>query len=567
MGIETINANDLTRMFRQGADNLKAHASAINALNVFPVPDGDTGTNMALTIASGVRELQNPGPVQTVGDAATRFAKGLLMGARGNSGVILSQLFRGFSQVLKNEGETIDAKTFARAFQAGVDTAYKAVMKPVEGTILTVAREAAKTGLTWSANESDCQATLKAITDQAKVTLQRTPDLLPLLKEVGVVDSGGQGLLVIYQGFLSVLSGEAPPSVSEEETEQLDDLVRAEHHKNNHSFMKTEEIEFGFCTEFMVRFSKDGLNEFNESGFRNQLSNYGDSLLVVADEELLKVHIHSERPGDLLNIAQKYGDIIKIKIENMREQHAEMIRESGAPHEVEFSNGPVAPTHPTLAAEIGIVAVVPGSGIAEMFKSLGATGIIEGGQSMNPSTEDLIQAIEQTGAKQVLVLPNNGNIIMAAKQAAEVVAAEVSIIETRTIPQGLSATMAFSNERTFTQNQEAMQTAYSRVKSGQITTAVRNTTVDGLEIVEGNYIGLFDGTIVATSSDRVSTVVQLLEKMVEEEDEIIDLICGAETTEEEHQDLLKLIETQFVELVVSIHHGGQPLYDYLISVE
>lgn len=558
---DTISVKELKDMFQQGAENLSAHSAAINALNVFPVPDGDTGTNMSLTIASGVRELKSATP-STIGEVGALFARGLLMGARGNSGVILSQLFRGFSNVLKNKGEQLEASVLAEALQSGVDTAYKAVMKPIEGTILTVAREAAKAGLASAKKTDDVLIVMRAVVNEAKSTLQKTPDMLPLLKEVGVVDSGGQGLLVIYQGFLSVLSGEAPPSVGEEETEKLEDLVRAEHHKGAHAFMKSEDIEFGFCTEFMVRFSKKGASFYDESAFRNQLSGYGDSLLVVSDDELLKVHIHSEKPGELLTIAQGYGELIKIKIDNMREQHAEIVKEE----EKAPSKAAIKASEP-LNPQIAVVTVVPAEGIADLFKSLGATGIIEGGQSMNPSTEDLIKAIEDTGASQVILLPNNGNIVMAAKQAAEVASANVEIVETKTIPQGLSALMVFSQDQSLSANAKAMTGASQQIKSGQVTQSVRDTTLDGLTITKGHYIGLFDGTIVTTSSDRMSVLKQLLEKMVDEDDEILTLICGEAVSESDRTAIESQLEQDFKELEVDLHEGGQPIYDFLLSVE
>jgi uncharacterized protein len=554
---EKIDLTDLRAMLTSGSHNLKDHVEAINALNVFPVPDGDTGTNMSLTIASGVREIQNK-ELHSVGDLASQFAKGLLMGARGNSGVILSQLFRGFSTVLKNEKNDTDALTLANAFQAGVDTAYKAVMKPVEGTILTVAREAAKAGVQKAKKTKNCLLVMQEIVTQAKTTLQKTPDMLPLLKEVGVVDSGGQGLVTIYQGFLSALSGEAPPSV--EETEQLEDLVRAEHHKNAHSFMKTEEIVFGFCTEFMVRFSADGRARFQETEFRNHLSNYGDSLLVVSDEELLKVHIHAEHPGELLNIAEAYGELIKIKIENMREQHAEIVQKETVVYQKK----------PQVSKEkqrYGIVTVVQGAGIAELFRSLGAAAVIEGGQSMNPSTEDVVNAIKETDAGKVIVLPNNSNVVMAAKQAAEVSESQVEIVETKTIPQGLSALMAFSSERTLEENVEVMSRASKKVKSGQITKAVRDTSVEGLSIRNGDYIGLFDGDIVTTSANRTESLKQLIEKMISDEDEILTLICGRQTEEAEVSSLVETLEEVYPDLEVEVHQGGQELYDYLLALE
>jgi len=553
---EKINLTDLKAMLIAGSQNLKGHVGAINALNVFPVPDGDTGTNMSLTMTSGVREVQKI-ELQTIGDLASQFAKGLLMGARGNSGVILSQLFRGFSTILKNERESTDARTLAKAFQAGVDTAYKAVMKPVEGTILTVAREAAIAGVQSAKKTNDCLAVMQTVVTEAKKTLQKTPDMLPLLKEVGVVDSGGQGLVAIYQGFLSVLSGEAPPMI--EESEQLDDLVRAEHHKNAHSFMKTEEIVFGFCTEFMVRFSKEGRSLYQESEFRQHLSTYGDSLLVVSDEELLKVHIHAEQPGVLLNIAQEYGELIKIKIENMREQHAEIVQKD--------SDIGQEPSSSKEKQKYGIVTVVQGQGIAELFRSLGAATVIEGGQSMNPSTEDVVNAVKETDADTVIVLPNNSNIVMAAKLAAEVSDAQVKIVETRTIAQGLSALMAFSPERTPEENVERMSHASNKVKSGQITKAVRDTSVEGLSIRHGDYIGLYDGDIVTTSSNRTDSVKQLIEQMVSDEDEILTLIYGNQSDEGEVASLVVELEAVYPDIEVEVHQGGQELYDYLLALE
>ena len=553
---EKINLTDLKAMLIAGSQNLKGHVGAINALNVFPVPDGDTGTNMSLTMTSGVREVQKI-ELQTIGDLASQFAKGLLMGARGNSGVILSQLFRGFSTILKNERESTDARTLAKAFQAGVDTAYKAVMKPVEGTILTVAREAAIAGVQSAKKTNDCLAVMQTVVTEAKKTLQKTPDMLPLLKEVGVVDSGGQGLVAIYQGFLSVLSGEAPPMI--EESEQLDDLVRAEHHKNAHSFMKTEEIVFGFCTEFMVRFSKEGRSLYQESEFRQHLSTYGDSLLVVSDEELLKVHIHAEQPGVLLNIAQEYGELIKIKIENMREQHAEIVQKDSYIGQ--------EPSSSKEKQKYGIVTVVQGQGIAELFRSLGAATVIEGGQSMNPSTEDVVNAVKETDADTVIVLPNNSNIVMAAKLAAEVSDAQVKIVETRTIAQGLSALMAFSPERTPEENVERMSHASNKVKSGQITKAVRDTSVEGLSIRHGDYIGLYDGDIVTTSSNRTDSVKQLIEQMVSDEDEILTLIYGNQSDEGEVASLVEELEAVYPDIEVEVHQGGQELYDYLLALE
>ena len=396
MAMTTLDGKRFAQMVLQGATHLANNAKTVDALNVFPVPDGDTGTNMNLSMTSGAKEVKNH-VSDHIGKVAGALAKGLLMGARGNSGVILSQLFRGFAKAIEQKSE-INSKEFAAALEAGVQTAYKAVMKPVEGTILTVAKDAAKRAVAVAKKEADIVVVMTEVLKEAKASLKRTPDLLPVLKEVGVVDSGGQGLVFVYEGFLAALKGE---TIAETEALSMGQLVRTEHHRNVQSHLSADDIEFGYCTEFMVKFEQDKVakHPFREETFRQDLSRFGDSLLVIADDEVVKVHIHAEQPGEVLTYAQRYGSLINIKIENMREQHANIVHQE------------MQPPKKQERIPYGIVAVAMGDGIAELFKSIGAHAVIEGGQTMNPSTEDIVKAIEEVNAQTVFVLPNNKNII------------------------------------------------------------------------------------------------------------------------------------------------------------
>lgn len=432
MSITTLDGKRFAEMILQGAGHLSNNADYVDALNVFPVPDGDTGTNMNLSMTSGAKEVQNH-VSEHIGKVGTALSKGLLMGARGNSGVILSQLFRGFSKAIESKS-TISAAEFAAALQAGVNTAYKAVMKPVEGTILTVAKDSAKKAVdTMESNpEISIDQLMEAVFAESKASLKRTPDLLPVLKEVGVVDSGGQGLVFVYEGFLAVLKGEKVSSAKV--AASMTDLVSAEHHKSVASHINTEDIEFGYCTEFMVRF-EDDKETFKEDAFRQDLSEHGDSLLVIADDEIVKVHIHAEYPGKVLTYAQNYGSLINMKIENMRQQHTSLL-DSG--------NAPSKPAEKKEKQPYGIVTVTMGKGIAELFRSIGSHSVIEGGQTMNPSTEDIVQAIKDVNAETVIILPNNSNIVMAAQQAASVVDDNVIVIPSKTVPQGMAALLAFN---------------------------------------------------------------------------------------------------------------------------
>jgi len=557
VAIKTIDGKRFAEMVIQGTNNLSSYAKVVDALNVFPVPDGDTGTNMNLTITSGAKEVQN-NMSKEIGDVAKAFSKGLLMGARGNSGVILSQLFRGFTKAVDGKA-SIDSKGFAEALQCGVDTAYKAVIKPVEGTILTVAKDAAKKAVELSAVESNITTLMEHVVKEAKASLKRTPDLLPVLKQVGVVDSGGQGLVFIYEGFLAELKGEKVGGPSDETIPSMEELVKAEHHKSAQSHMNTEDIKFGYCTEFMVKF-EEGKKPFNEEKFRNDLSQFGDSLLVISDDDLVKVHIHAEMPGEVLSYGQRYGSLINMKIENMREQHSSILKE-------EMKNSLMTEEKAPKKEKYGIVAVAMGSGVSELFKSMGAKDVIEGGQTMNPSTEDIVKAIQEVNAENVLILPNNSNIIMAAEQAASVVDENVVVIPSKTVPQGMAALLAFNPEFSLEENASQMTESLGEVKSGQITFAVRDTKVDGIELKKGDFMGIFDKRIVTKDENQLEAAKKLLQEMISEDDEIVTILQGEDASNEEVDSLVQYLEENFEDIEVEVHKGNQPLYSYIFSVE
>lgn len=559
VGLNRLDGVALSNMIANGAANLSQNADYVDSLNVFPVPDGDTGTNMNLTMTSGAKEVAAMN-TSDVAEVSSKFARGLLMGARGNSGVILSQLFRGFGKAVEGKTEltTID---FAEALKRGVDTAYKAVMKPVEGTILTVAREAADEALLASESTSDFTEFMKRVIVEAKASLDRTPDLLPVLKEVGVVDSGGQGLLVIYEGFLASLEGK---ELEKPHTPVMDALVEAEHHAHAaQGFMSTEDIEFGYCTEIMVRFQQDKLKDtpFNEDAFRNELSELGDSLLVVADEELLKVHVHVETPGEVITKGQRFGELVAVKIENMRQQHSTILEEEhGAnQHGVQQAEKPKAP--------FAIVTVAMGEGVSELFRSLGAAHVIEGGQTMNPSTEDIVKAIESAHAEHVFIFPNNSNIIMAAEQAASVAPCGVSVIPTKTVPQGLAAAIAFNPEADVEMNEQAMKAAAATVKSGQVTYAVRDTSIDGVEIKKDEHMAIAEKKIVSSSPSSLEAAKRLVDALIDADDEIVTILTGEGSSASDVEALTSYIESVNDEIEIEVHDGKQPLYSYIFSVE
>ena len=554
MEVTNIRASQFQSMVQAGADRLQEHAEYVNSLNVFPVPDGDTGTNMNLSMISGAKAVSDS-TSDKVGELATHLSKGLLRGARGNSGGILSQLFRGFAKQIPDV-ETLSGKELAAAFTHGVNTAYKAVMKPVEGTILTVARVAAEFGERKATETDDCVAVMTAVVSGAKKALAKTPDLLPILKEVGVVDSGGQGLLFIYEGFLSVLNGEYVPENDFETPAAMDEMINAEHHRSVHSHLATEDITFGYCTEIMVKIGEGPTADtsFEYDTFRNYLNELGDSLLVVNDDEIIKVHVHTEYPGEVMNYGQKFGSLMKVKVDNMRVQHETLLENDSAP--VKKPRVPYA-----------IIAIAAGNGVQELFKSLGASYVISGGQTMNPSTEDILKAIDAVNADQVIVLPNNKNIFMAADQAAEVADIPVVVVPSKTISQGMTAMLAFNDQVGLAQNQAAMTEMLTSVVSGSLTHAIRDTAIDGITIKEGDFLGMIDGKIVVSKTDALEVAFETLKQMMDEETEIVTIIIGEEGTQEQAEQMEAALLAMNEELEVEIHHGDQPVYPYLFAAE
>ena len=562
MKISKITENEFRKMIAVSSNRLNNNAEFINSLNVFPVPDGDTGTNMSLSFASGAKYVSES-TSSSVGELSQALAKGLLMGARGNSGVILSQVFRGFSKNAAAKTELTPAD-LADALVAGVQTAYKAVMKPQEGTILTVARKAAEAATKTAKTSDDCVEVMEAAYEAAEAALKTTPDLLPVLKEVGVVDSGGQGLTFVYQGFFDALSGNVRDEQEYHPTPaDMDDMVSAEHHKSVQSQLNTEDIQYGYCTEIMVKLGAGRLvdEKFDYDTFRGYLSEIGNSLLVIADDEVVKVHVHTEQPGKVLSYGQKFGSLIKVKVDNMRLQHETILeqdKEAEEEQQAEINQ---------IAGDYGIIAVASGDGLAQLFHSVGVTQIIQGGQTMNPSTKDIVDAINATGKDNVIVLPNNKNIFLAAEQAADVADANVKVVHTRSITQGLSAMINFNKEADIDENVAAMEEALDDVISGQVTVAVRDTTIDGQEIKKDNYMGIVDGSIKVTDPDRKKATLEMVKAMLDDDSEVITIIYGADADQTEAQAIADEIQSWDEDYEIEIHEGDQPVYPYLISVE
>ena len=549
--MEKINGLVLAKMIDLGSKNLAKNAEKINSLNVFPVPDGDTGTNMNLSMSSGVKETA-ANVVENIGELGKSFSKGLLMGARGNSGVILSQLFRGMSQHIAGKSE-IDAKEFAAAIQNGVSIAYKAIIKPVEGTILTVAREAAEAGVKAAENTTSIIEVMDAIYLEAQESLKRTPELLPILKEVGVVDSGGQGLVCVYQGFVAALKGEEIEGLDTVETNVVDMQFEDDHDMD---FMSPEDIVYGFCTEFTVRLDKDK-KEFNEDKFREDMSKFGDSLLVISDSEYVKIHVHTETPGEVFNYGQQYGELIKIKSDNMREQHREVLRKQEAKQA----------SAPKEVKEQAMISISMGAGLSKVLKSMGVDYIVEGGQTMNPSTEDIMKAIKEVNAKNIYIFPNNKNIQLAAKQAAELAEENVFVIESKTAPQGLAAVMVFNSQLSPEENFANMQEVLSTVSTLEVTHAVRDTNIEGVEIKKDQFMGIKDGKIVVSDLSLNTVLEELLEKSLDEDKEIVTLYLGEDSTDEYTDFLEELLENKYPDVEVELIESGQPVYPYIIGVE
>jgi len=546
--IKTINGAMLQKMFLAGAKNLDAKKEWINELNVFPVPDGDTGTNMTLTIMSAAREV---GAIEkpTMESLAKAISSGSLRGARGNSGVILSQLFRGFTKEIK-EYKEIDTKILAKASVRAVETAYKAVMKPKEGTILTVAKGMSDRAVELAKETDDISEFIQKVIETGDEVLNKTPDMLPVLKQAGVVDSGGQGLMQVVKGAYDAFLGkeldltiEGAGAISEIKI----------------STQTEADIKFGYCTEFIILLNEE-MPESEEKNFKAYLESIGDSIVVVADEEIVKVHVHTNDPGLAIQRALTYGELSRMKIDNMREEHRETLQAATATQSTPKKEEPRKP--------VGFIAVSVGEGLSEIFKGLRVDYIIEGGQTMNPSTEDMLNAIDQINADTIYILPNNKNIIMAAQQAEQLTEdKEIVVIPSKTIPQGIAALIAFADDCSAEDNKEAMIEAMSIVKSGQVTYAVRDTVIDDKEIKEGNIMGITDEGISAVGEDIEQTTIAMLKEMVDEDSEIVSVYYGADIDEERAEVLDRKITDAFPELEVEMYQGGQPVYYYLLSVE
>ncbi|MDV0430918.1 DAK2 domain-containing protein [Lactiplantibacillus sp. DA1] len=568
MKITTITNLEFGKMVQAASQKLNQRAEFINSLNVFPVPDGDTGTNMSLSMASGAK-YEREETSTNVGDLASALAKGLLMGARGNSGVILSQIFRGFSKAVADK-EVLTANDLAAALAAGAQTAYKAVMKPTEGTILTVIRKAAGAGKEAVKTTDDICEVMEAVVVAAEAALKSTPDLLPVLKQVGVVDSGGQGLTFVLEAFSDSLSGKVDESQDYvPDDAEMDSMIDAAHHQSVQGQLDPNDIKYGYCTEIMVRIGDGKLvdHKFDYETFYNYLAQLGDSLLVINDDEIVKVHVHTEHPGDVMTWGQRFGALIKVKVDNMRLQQ-ETIMEHDQESEAQAAAEPTLPSQPQVDMHgYAIISVSSGEGIGKLFKGLGVTDIIAGGQTMNPSTADIVKAVNDSGAKQALVLPNNKNIFLAAEQAAEVADVPVKIIHSQTISQGMTAMLAFNAEADLADNQAAMEETLSTVVSGQVTHAVRDTTIDGLEIKKDDYMGLVDGKIVITNPDRDTATLDMVKAMLDEDSELVTIIYGKDATQADADRLAAKVQELDDELEIEIHEGDQPVYPFLVSVE
>jgi len=539
-------------MVRVATHRIGKNAKFVNSLNVFPVPDGDTGTNMNLTIESGAKAVAE-NPSSKVGDLTESLSKGMLMGARGNSGVISSQLFRGFYKATQGMN-TLTAQELANGFTNGVATAYKAVMKPVEGTILTVARVAAQDGANKANESDDVEEVMKAVVEGAKKALKSTPNLLPVLKQVGVVDSGGQGLLFIYEGFLEGLLGENFADQYQPDETEMDEMINAMHHQSVQSQLATQDIKNGYCTEIMVDLTADVPNKkpFNLDEFRKHLSGLGDSLLAVSDDEVAKVHVHTEHPGEVFQYGSQFGQLEKIKIDNMRIQHETIVNNNEEKQK---------------SVDFAVIAVASGNGIRKLFESEGVNRIISGGQTMNPSTQDIADAIKKSGAKKAIVLPNNGNIVLAAKQAAEVSDIPVGIVPSKTISQGLTSMLSFNPDDSVEDNVKNMTEDLDTVVSGQVTQANRDTTIDKVEVHKNDYLGIVDGNIRVDDPDMIKATTKMIEKMLNEDSEIITIMFGRDASKKDADKVVADLKKKHDDLEFEIHDGGQPVYHFLISVE
>ena len=553
MATKTIDANMLAKMFLAGAQNIEAKKEFINELNVFPVPDGDTGTNMTLTILSAAKEVTALADVD-MKNLAKAISSGSLRGARGNSGVILSQLFRGFYKGVKDQ-DVLTTETVAVGFKKAVETAYKAVMKPKEGTILTVAKVTAEKAVYCARNTEDFEEFAQVVIKEANEILQKTPEMLPVLKEAGVVDSGGQGLVEFLQGAVDALMGKEVDLSSIEKTAVKPAATASE------APLEEKDIKFGYCTEFIVM-TKEEISMEEEQKFKDFLMGIGDSIVVVADEDIIKVHVHTNHPGKAIEKGLTYGELTNMKIDNMREEHRERLNLTQAEAQAEESK----PEEPRK--DFGFVAVSIGQGMNDIFRELGVDYLIEGGQTMNPSTEDMLNAIEQVNAETVFILPNNKNIILAATQAQSLVEDKnVVIIPTTTVPQGISAIIGFDPEADAEENEDNMKDIIECVKTGEVTYAVRDTSINGITIKVDDIMGIDDDGIKKVGQDVEKVTLELLEEMVDEDSELISIYYGEDTTKEQAEALLEKVEETYGDCDVQLEYGGQPIYYFLLSVE
>lgn len=560
MATSIIDASQLAKMFLAGAKNLDAKKEWINELNVFPVPDGDTGTNMSMTILSAAKEVSSLDK-PNMKSLSKAISSGSLRGARGNSGVILSQLFRGFTKVIANY-EEIDTVVLAEACDKAVETAYKAVMKPKEGTILTVARAAADKAIEMVAETDDLEVYIKAVIDEADAVLKKTPDMLPVLKQAGVVDSGGQGLLTVLEGAYDALMGKEIDYSSFETGSTGSGIVKI-------SAETEAEIKFGYCTEFIIVLHRP-LSDDEVVAYKSFLTSIGDSIVVVADDEIVKTHVHTNDPGLAIQEALKHGSLSKIKIDNMREEHQERLikdAEKVAAQQA-ATEQQTAEVDPSEWKEIGFISVSAGDGLSEIFKGLGVDHMIEGGQTMNPSTDDILSAVEKVPAKNIFVLPNNKNIILAAQQAASLSEdKKLFVVPTKTIPQGIAALINFIPDQSAEENFERMSEEIGNVKTGQITYAVRDTVIDDKEIKENDYMGIGDSGILSVGQDMEETLLDMVDQLVDEESGIISLYYGSDVKEADAAALAEKLQEKYEDLEVELNCGGQPIYYYILSVE
>ena len=557
MATNTIDAVLLQKMFIAGAKNLESKKEWINDLNVFPVPDGDTGTNMTLTIMSAAKEVSgitNP----TMATLSKAISSGSLRGARGNSGVILSQLFRGFTKEI-SKLEILDTESLAIATQRATETAYKAVMKPKEGTILTVAKAVSDKAAEVALDTDDLEEAIEKVITHAEYVLSKTPDMLPVLKEAGVVDSGGQGLVVVLRGMLDALTGKVTDFEITSPVKKPDNAG-----KGAGAAIEDVDIKFGYCTEFIIMLDKE-FNEKTETEFKAFLSSIGDSIVCVALDDIVKVHVHTNHPGQAFEKALEYGQLTKMKIDNMREEHNQKVIEKS---EMQKAMAQEAMKKSAPLKDYGFITIAPGKGLADIFKGLGVDEVIEGGQTMNPSTEDILKAADNINAKIIYVLPNNGNIILAAQQAADIIEdKKLVVVPSKTVPQGITAMINFEMSRTEQENAEAMTSSMATVRTGQVTYAVRDTSIDGKEIHKDDILGLADKGLAAVGKDIDATVLELLDTMIDDDSELVSVYYGEDITNEQASGIVASIEEKYPDVDVELQEGGQPVYYYIVSVE